>query len=258
MSLPPGPASSCKRALRKRVRSQTLKDIGRLCCARQPPPHHLHPPTKPGLVWLLAPSPWFWWMPDELKCARRVQSTHSSIAPASVPSPCLPWHFLNLMEKKNEPITNQVKCQTAYLSVLMSNNDQVAANQPMSAVPVSCWEGGRMSAVCCLLTREAHKLKAVKGSQIQTILPQTQNNWSLNRPDRENTNDQLRAATDERKARRLSKGCEWARDDPEVFTNVRDHSPDRPVGTRQTNPAASAWWRVSSHQDVSLLGCRHL
>lgn len=39
---------------------------------------------------------------------------------------------------KNEPITNQVKCQTAYLSVLMSNNDQVAANQPVSAVPVSC------------------------------------------------------------------------------------------------------------------------
>lgn len=164
MSLPPGPASSCKRALHKRARSQTLKDIGRLCCARQPTATS-NPPPKPGLVWLLAPSPWFWWMPDELKRACRVQSTHCSIAPASVPSPCLPWHFLNLMEEKNEPITNQVKCQTAYLSVLMSNNDQVAANQPMSAVPVSCWEGGRMSAVCCLLTREPHKLKAVKGSQ---------------------------------------------------------------------------------------------
>lgn len=45
MSLPPGPASSCKRALHKRARSQTLKDIGRLCCARQPPT------TSPPQTW---------------------------------------------------------------------------------------------------------------------------------------------------------------------------------------------------------------
>lgn len=165
MSLPPGPASSCKRALHKRARSQTLKDIGRLCCARQPPPPTPLPPShKPGLVWLLAPSPWFWWMPDELKRARRVQSTHCSIAPASVPSPCLPWHFLNLMEKKNEPITNQVKCQTAYLSILMSNNDQVAANQPMSAVPMSCWEGG--PDVCCLLSTYTRTAQIKSGERI--------------------------------------------------------------------------------------------
>lgn len=31
------------------------------------------------------------------------QSTHCSMATTSMPSPCLPWHFLNLMEKK---ITN--------------------------------------------------------------------------------------------------------------------------------------------------------
>lgn len=37
-----------------------------------------------------------------------------------------------------------MKCQTAYLYVLMSNNDQVAANQPMSVVP-SC-RGGWMFA----------------------------------------------------------------------------------------------------------------
>lgn len=38
-----------------------------------------------------------------------------------------------------------MKCQTAYLYVLMSNNDQVAANQPVSAAPMSC-RGGRMFA----------------------------------------------------------------------------------------------------------------
>lgn len=72
------PASSCKRALHKRARSQTLKDFGRLCCARQ----HAPPPPKPGLVWLLALSAWFWWMPDELKRARRV---HTAAWP---PHPC--------------------------------------------------------------------------------------------------------------------------------------------------------------------------
>lgn len=66
------PCLLCKRALHKRARSQTLKDIGRLCCARQ------HGgPLRPGLVWLLALSAWFWWMPDELKRACRVHTAAS-------------------------------------------------------------------------------------------------------------------------------------------------------------------------------------
>lgn len=42
-------------------------------------------------------------MPAELKCAHRVHTAAS--LPALMPSPCLPWHFLNLMGKK-WPIAN--------------------------------------------------------------------------------------------------------------------------------------------------------
>lgn len=59
-------------------------------------------------------------MPAELKCARRVHTAAS--LPAPVHSPCLPWHFLSLMEKMVH-CKRQVKCQTAYLYILISNNE---------------------------------------------------------------------------------------------------------------------------------------
>ena len=59
-------------------------------------------------------------MPAELKCAHRVHTAAS--LPAPVPSPCLPWHFLSLMEKMAH-CKRHVKCQTAYLYILISNNE---------------------------------------------------------------------------------------------------------------------------------------
>lgn len=59
-------------------------------------------------------------MPAEPKCAHRVHTAAS--LPALVPSPCLPWHFLSLMEKTAH-CKRQVKCQTAYLYILISNNE---------------------------------------------------------------------------------------------------------------------------------------
>lgn len=60
-------------------------------------------------------------MPAELKCAHRVHT--AAPLPAAVPSPCLPWHFLSLMEKKMSHCKRQVKCQRAYLYILISNNE---------------------------------------------------------------------------------------------------------------------------------------
>lgn len=95
VTVPPVPSSSCKRAPHKRARSQTLKDIGRLCCARQ---HRAPPQTWTCLAagtvaMVLMNARWAETCP---------QSTHCSIT-TSIPSPCLSWQFLNLMEEK---ITN--------------------------------------------------------------------------------------------------------------------------------------------------------
>lgn len=59
-------------------------------------------------------------MPAELKCAHRV---HTAVSlPTLMPSPCLPWQFLGLMEKMAH-CKRQVKCQTAYLYILISDNE---------------------------------------------------------------------------------------------------------------------------------------
>lgn len=124
-----------------------------------------------------------------------------------------------------------MKCQTAYLYVLMSNNDQVAANQPMSVV----------LDVCCLLSTYT-RTAAMKGSQGHLIRWQTQNKGSSRRPVmkiRPISSVYLQRKVKPADRSRLSEVYEWAGDDRKVLGNVTDHSPYRPVGTRQTNPAAS-------------------
>lgn len=72
--LPPPVNELCTREHEAR-HSKTLADFA-------VPDNTAPPPPKPGLVWLLALSAWFWWMPDELKRARRV---HTAAWP---PHPC--------------------------------------------------------------------------------------------------------------------------------------------------------------------------
>lgn len=133
MSHPPGGTSYCRLsiaiicmmtrdkaqqgALYERLWSQTLKDIGRLRWAQ---PKHTTLPSNLGLFSCWHPKASVRCMPAELKCAHRVHTAAS--LPALVPSPCLPWHFLSLMGKMAH-CKRQVKCQTAYLTILINNNE---------------------------------------------------------------------------------------------------------------------------------------
>lgn len=89
--------------------------------------HSTRSPSNLGLFSSWQPQASIWCMPAELQCARRVHTAAS--LPAPMPSPCLPWHFVSLMgagrgkKKKTAHCKRQVKCQTAYLYILISNNE---------------------------------------------------------------------------------------------------------------------------------------
>lgn len=85
-------------------------------------------------------------MPAELKSVHSVHTVASLLA-LLMPSLCLPWHFTRLMEKVTH-CSWQVKSQTTYLYILISNNE--GCYLPTSDASVAkrwlC-----MSVVCLLL-----------------------------------------------------------------------------------------------------------
>lgn len=101
--------------------SKTLADIAGLS------PYNTAP-SNPGLFscWHLEAS--VWCTPAELKCAHRGHTTAS--LPTPLHSPCLPWHFLSLMEKeKNGPLQNdkwsaREHIYTSQLAVMESSRCQ--------------------------------------------------------------------------------------------------------------------------------------
>lgn len=71
--------------------SKTLADFAELS------PIYNTLPSNLGLFSCWHPKASVRCMPAEPNCAHRVHTTASLQAP--MPSPCLPWHFLSLMEK---------------------------------------------------------------------------------------------------------------------------------------------------------------
>lgn len=135
MSHPPGRSSCCKlsRAIICKMTSECSSTRSSVCETMRPDSQrHWQTllssdqiyntlPSNLGLFSCWHPKASVRCMPAELKCAHRVHTAAS--LPALVPSPCLPWHFLSLMEKKMAHCKWQVKCQWAYLYILISSNE---------------------------------------------------------------------------------------------------------------------------------------